>query len=586
MSMTMQQIKELKPDGNYTFQRMHTYKAGNPEYVKAIYKDPESNKQARYFTLNNSSEGLYLPGRESKPVLYNQDLLAQRPDDIVCYVEGEKDCDTLTGLGFLAITAGSATDFSSYMKHCKAEHFKGRDVVLFPDNDDAGYKSVEKIAEALLPIAKSIKQVNLKKAWDKALPFGMPQGADITDFIGQYKELYNDDGKEVILKMIADSVKVEKKSLLDSLFKWNDILNLDVQTEYLVQNLIPKGGITLLFGRGGIGKTSLSMQIAHKVAEGLPFGELQTIKTPVYFIDFENPLSILKERVEKIGQSHNLYVWHISNEIQPPRLDSNKWNLYKELPLGLLIFDTLRASHLSDENDSQDMAVIISRLKELREKGFTILLLHHTPKSNESIYKGSTALLDLADHCLGLEGLKDDDTVEFDSDNLYRLGVRIKTRYEPHHIFLTFNPDIKGFEIAQDPDIEKMQDIYKLLKDIQPAKQKELKEKIKEDLGYGEYVIRRLLKKGKGVYWTVTEDKDKKGKPKTYLCICVDTIYSQHKYINPFDTQKPFNTNSHAETTQNLDNSIYVGDLREPSTQIHKCQKPDGEEIILIEGEL
>ncbi len=55
-----------------------------------------------------------------------------------------KDCDTLTVLGLLAVTAGSATDFTSYMAHHKAEHFKGRNVVLLPDNDNAGYESVKK----------------------------------------------------------------------------------------------------------------------------------------------------------------------------------------------------------------------------------------------------------------------------------------------------------------------------------------------------------------------------------------------------------------------------------------------------------
>jgi RecA-family ATPase/5S rRNA maturation endonuclease (ribonuclease M5) len=505
-ALTLQQIEELKLDGNYTFQRKHTYKAGNPEYIKAIYRDPEGNKQARYFTLIDSNKGLYLLERKSKPVLYNQELLAQRPDDIVCYVEGEKDCDTLTGLGFLTVTAGSATDFNSYMAHHKAEHFKRRDVVLFSDNDSAGHESVRRITEALSPIAKSVKQVNLQKAWNETLKdsFEMPQGADITDFVEVYTELFNDDVKEVILKMIrdAESVKIEKKSLLDSLLKWNDIFDFDFKTEYLLDRLIPKGSITLLFGRGGIGKTSLALQIARAIAEGLSFGELKTIKTPVYYIDFENPLSVLKERVEKIGQADNLYVWHLSNNPMPPKLDSKDWELYKDLPAGLFIFDTLRASHLLDENNSQDMAVIISRLKELRELGFTILILHHTPKGSENIYKGSTALLDLADHCLGLEGLKGD--IEFDRDNIYRLGTRIKTRYDPYHIYLTFNPEIKGFETTKDPDIEKMEAIYELLKQSkEPLKQKELKEQAKRELDLTESEVRRLLKKGTGLYWEI-----------------------------------------------------------------------------------
>ncbi len=302
----------------------------------------------------------------------------------------------------------------------------------------------------------------------------------------------------------------ENADLLPSLFRWNDIINLTVSTTYLLAGLIPQNSIILLFGRGGIGKTSLSLQIARAIAEGLPFGELQTLKTPVYYIDFENPLSVLKERVEKIGLSDNLWVWHISNTPMPPRLDDKNWELYKKLPPGLLVFDTLRAGHLSDENNSKDMAVIIARLKELREAGFTILLLHHTPKGNENIYKGSTAILDLVDHVLSLEDIRDENTVEFDKENIYRFGTRIKTRYEPFHFFLKFNSEIKGFEIAKDPDYEQIDSIYEILKDFtEPPKQKELKDRIKSELGLTEGEARKLLRKGEGIAWDARKGGDK-----------------------------------------------------------------------------
>jgi len=328
--------------------------------------------------------------------------------------------------------------------------------------------------------------------------------------------------KEILMIKNAESVKIEKKSLIDSLLKWNDILSLNVQTEYLLQNLIPKSSITLLFGRGGVGKTSLSLQIGRAIAEGIPFAELQTNKTPTYFIDFENPLSVLKQRIENIGHTDNLWIWHFSNNPMPPRLDSLQWELYKKLPPGLLIFDTLRASHLSDENNSQDMAIVISRLKELREMGFTILLLHHTPKGNEGIYKGSTALLDLVDHCLGLEELKKgDESIEFDAENIYRLGVRIKTRYEPHYIFLKFNPDIKGFEIAKDPDYELIEAIHELLKGKDELNTNQVYELVKKGLDIkSKAQVLKLLKKGEGKYW----DTEKKGRAVFYSPIVQPTI--------------------------------------------------------------
>lgn len=307
-------------------------------------------------------------------------------------------------------------------------------------------------------------------------------------------------------------IELTTENILSSMLKWNDIPTLDITTEYLLESLIPKGAIVLLFSPGGTGKTSLTMQMSRAIGEGIPFGYLKTIKTPVYIIDFENPLSFVKTRVELIGPSNNILIWHISCDPAPARLDSDKWEAYKQFPPGLIIIDTLRAAHLSDENNSKDMAIIMAHLKELREIGFTIILLHHSPKSNDGVYKGSTAILDLADHVLGLEKIKDNNNEEFSTETIYRLSTRIKTRYEPHTIYLTFNPDIKGFEVRKDPDNQNMQIIQDILKNCKgPMKQKDLVEKIRGELDLTDKKIRNLLQRGINIFWTM-EKGDKNAK--------------------------------------------------------------------------
>lgn len=444
---------------------------------------------------------------------YNLPELIKSED--VFIVEGEKDCENLKNLGFVATTnpMGAQKWKSEYN-----EYFKDKKVYILADNDKAGKDHTLTVAKNLKGTAQSVKVVELPNLKEKE---------DISDWLSQggtKEELIE------IIKQTPEWRETEKPDLLSSLLKWNDILNLDVRTEYLLQNLIPKGAITLLFGTGGVGKTSLALQIGRAVAEGTRFGNLETIQTPVYFIDFENPLSALKERAERIGPCDNFYVWHISNPTPPPRLDSHLWELYQQLPPGLLIVDTLRASHLLDENNSRDMAVVIAKLKEIREKGFTILLLHHTPKGNECIYKGSTALLDLADHCLGLERITRDETVEFDEGNTYRLGVRMKTRYEPHHIFLAFDTNLKGFKVTEDPDYEKIEAILEILKESpKPLKQTDIKSLAKAELDLTEFEVRRLLKKGTGQYWE-TEKGDRNATfyiPHNFSLSVCRHIYSQ-----------------------------------------------------------
>lgn len=467
-------------------------------------------------------------------------------------VEGEKDVETLKSFGFIAscnpMGAGKwRSDFNEY--------FRAKRVYIIPDNDKPGRDHALQVAKNLKGIAEAVKIVELS---------GLK---DISDwFHARLAEGKNHEEIKLELKALLKnapewtSEENKEPDLLSSLLKWNDILNLNVKVEYLLDKLIPKGSITMLFGRGGIGKTSLCLQIGRSVAEGIPFAGLQTIKTPVYYIDFENPLSVLKQRVEGLGKAEGLYIWHLSGNPQPPRLDTKEWELYKQLPAGLLIFDTLRASHLADENDSQDMAVIISRLKELREAGFTILLLHHTPKSNEGIYKGSTALLDLVDHCLSIEEIKDEETFEFGKENIYRLGARIKTRYEPHHIFLKFNPDVKGFELAKDPDTELMEIMYDILAEAgKPLNQSEFVKAVREKAEVPKSKTERLIKKGIGIFWCESKGVEKRSL--LYYPRAISQfpkhIYSQEIRKYPLQEDTSLGNSDDVNSHQSLDNTEF-----------------------------
>ncbi|KQC08183.1 MAG: hypothetical protein APR62_05230 [Smithella sp. SDB] len=309
--------------------------------------------------------------------------------------------------------------------------------------------------------------------------------------------------------------KVEEENqqdeILASLETWESIRALDIKIEWLVDRLIPKDSITLLFGKGGIGKTWLSMDMARSIGSGKPFLGLSTVKTPVIFVDFENPLAVLNTRTQKLGEAEEVYFWRANNGLKKaPKLDKDDYKLYKQLPKGaILIFDTLRASQDRDENKSNEMGVVMGRLKELRDMGFTIILLHHTAKNSDKVAKGSTAIVDLADHILGLTAVKkkkdgqevvvDDDD---DGDHIYRFGVREKTRFEPYQIYLTLNPD-RGFELAPDPKEDTLKEMYKCLSLHDCINKTEFLKECEEKLGISIKKLRPLFGIGQGRYWAV-----------------------------------------------------------------------------------
>lgn len=290
--------------------------------------------------------------------------------------------------------------------------------------------------------------------------------------------------------------------------KYLQVLNIPVR--WAVKGLIPQESITLLFAKGGMGKTTLFIALACAISEGIPFLGLETIQKPVVYVDFENSLPVLIDRIKRIGACEVLF-WHPANDVSPPRLDSNEWELYKKLPAGsLIIFDTLRASQSGDENDSRQMAAVMQRLKELRDCGYTIVLLHHTPKANNQIYKGSTAIFDLSDHVLSLQKVRKGTNTEVDNDDgdpeeyCYRLGTKDKTRYDPFHIFIEFDSDRGIFVPAQNPDTQTMEDICRLMADKGTLNQSQIWELAKNELEIkSKDKFSRLLKKGEGKYWSI-----------------------------------------------------------------------------------
>ena len=193
--------------------------------------------------------------------------------------------------------------------------------------------------------------------------------------------------------------------------------------------------------------------------------------------------------------------WHISNiKHPPPQLDKDDVTLYELLPEGsLIIFDTLRSSHSGDENASKDISGVLATLKRLRERGYTILLLHHTAKGNNQKYKGSTAILDLADHELNLcEATKKDG----EQERYFMLHTPQKSRYRTDELCLDFDLDQGGFFIVPNESDVYFKTIYELIAATPTdlCKKTKLVKRIQE-IGLSRNQARQLLDKGIGRYW-------------------------------------------------------------------------------------
>jgi putative DNA primase/helicase len=89
----------------------------------------------------------------------------------VFITEGEKDALRLTALGICtSCNAGGAAKWRAKF----ASYFGGRDVVILPDNDDAGRNHARQVAANLAPVATSVRVLDLPD---------LPEKGDVTDWL-------------------------------------------------------------------------------------------------------------------------------------------------------------------------------------------------------------------------------------------------------------------------------------------------------------------------------------------------------------------------------------------------------------------
>jgi putative DNA primase/helicase len=92
--------------------------------------------------------------------------------DTIFLPEGEKDVATLEGWG-LVTSCNPGGSGSSHLYSGWLEHFRGRHIVILPDNDAPGRKHAATVAGHLLPVAASLRVMELP---------GLPAKGDVTDW--------------------------------------------------------------------------------------------------------------------------------------------------------------------------------------------------------------------------------------------------------------------------------------------------------------------------------------------------------------------------------------------------------------------
>lgn len=180
---------------------------------------------------------------------------------------------------------------------------------------------------------------------------------------------------------------------------------------WLIDGLIPARAITVLAGEPGAGKTWLALMIAKAVKFGGEFLGYRATQGGVLYLDRENPLPLVRDRLEIIcGGAGVLSPWGNWCADEPPLIGDPRLLDFAKQGL-LIVFDSLIRFHKAEnENDASEMSKIMAQLRALANAGGTVVALHHKAKSETSSYRGSSDIAGGADAVFALA--KRDDFLE------------------------------------------------------------------------------------------------------------------------------------------------------------------------------
>lgn len=343
--------------------------------------------------------------------LYRLPDLAANPDAPVLLVEGEKAADAavhIVGGGYVAACWSGGADG---VEHADLLPLKGRDVVLWPDADEPGRKAMATAGRLLVPIARSVRLVDL--------PADAPEGWDVAD---PMPAIWGDD---TIDRLISEARPVEAEAAdEDGLEEWDAGAD-DYQIpprEWLLGAVFCRTFLSSLIGDGGIGKTALRYTQLLSLAIGRSLtGEHVFLRCRVLIVSLEDDDKELRRRIRAAMLHHGvepatvkgwLYLaaiggkgWKVATlddngVVVPAQLAERLERTIARRSIDVVSIDPFVKSHAVEENANSQIDAVASILTGLAHKhNCAVDAPHHVSKGttdpgNANRGRGASAFKD------------------------------------------------------------------------------------------------------------------------------------------------------------------------------------------------
>jgi len=373
------------------------------------FEEPGRDKSFRQWQLKGQDWISNVKG--VRRILYNLPEVIEADNIII--TEGEKDCDNLKALGYVATTNPNGSgnwkpEFTPFMK--------GKHIAIFADNDEPGQKHLQSLISHLTGVAASIRVVSLP---------GLKHKGDVSDWIeagGTREQLAKFIKDSTPLNGTMPAIKLPPKKERPK-FKLLKLSEIEFKApEWLIKPLMEKDALSLIFGDPACGKSFFAIDVTCSIATGKDFHGMKVSQGPVVYIAGEGQNG-LKRRFTawSIRHHQSLDDAPIFISLMPGSLcDEEETDLIVEAVKqvatehdspALVVIDTVaRNFGPGDENSTKDMNAFVHSLDRIKSIcGSTVMLIHHTGHSDKSRSRGSMALKGALDAEYRLE--KDDQKV-------------------------------------------------------------------------------------------------------------------------------------------------------------------------------
>ena len=368
----------------------------------------------RYFQPKESGLHLYIPPK------FNPD------ENTIRIVEGEKKALKGSQEGLNVLGLGGIWNFALKGADGKPQliddftliNWTGKKVELIPDAD---FLQKTEVCHAVYRLGRLLEQKGAKINV-VVLPLDGSRSKLDDYLVNHSKEEFEALERIQLTNNIFNEVaKKEPLNLMGCVINLPSLLKMEIPERPKLFPWLPQGGLGMVYGPRGIGKTFFSLSFAISLATGTPFLKWEAPPpTGVLLVDGEMPISQLRERAVDLlscepkkplqllsGEEVFAKIQKDLNLVNPDFQSALLELLDNEPEIKAIIIDNISCLFMGlKESDKGDWEKVIPWLLQLRRRNIAVLLVHHSGKSGDQ--RGTSGREDMLDTVIKLSEVKDD----------------------------------------------------------------------------------------------------------------------------------------------------------------------------------